>query len=286
MPPVPEVLKPVVADLRERRVRVVTLHDLAAYGSCMDARDVADTLTAACELWRTSVDGAWQVAWYSSTGDTTDFTALAAYLALRPDFAGAVAAKSVAQAHQWLYRPTRPTIGVPHGVAIPTELDCYSVARWTQRAGVHHVGRVPVWKPATVVAFAAATPTEMVWGDVAEWLDLLCGRVAEEELCIELADRPRRAWMAAAYILWRGEQAELAQAIKHRAPDGSGTHDYGPPRQSRRFTPQLHPEFELIDHVICAHWSEFPARLRAMNAVSRREHGDSEARSTLRVDHA
>ena len=266
-------------------MRIATLADLDAYGTGMAPEEVADTLVAAHKLWRTGVDGAWEVAWYSSEGDTDSFAALAAYLALHPTFPAAVAAKSVAQAHRWLYRPTRPTIGVPPGVAIPDELSQYTVVRWAPRVGVQYVGRVPVWRPSTVIAYGATHPACMVWGDAAECLHLLCSQAIDDELLAELAGASRPVWMAAAYILWRGEQGDKAQHIKHAAPAGSATADYGSPRRCGRVAPQPHPEFELLDHVIAAQWSELPARLRAANEADHSEHA-TETRPVLCVDHA
>ena len=285
LPQVPDALQPVVTDLHARRVRIVTLADLEAYGTLVPPPQAAEILVAAHKLWRTGVDGAWEVAWYSSKGDTGNFTALAAYLALHPSFPAAVAAKSVAQAHRWLYRPTRPTIGVGAGVTLPVELSQYNVVRWTPRIGVDYVGRVPVWRPATVVAYGATHATRMVWGDVAEWLHLLCSQTVEDELIAELEDAPRSAWMAAAYIMCRGEQSDKARHVKCAAPPASGDPDHGTPRRPSRAASQPRPSFELVDHVIAAQWSELPARLRAANEASHRKH-PTEIVPALYVDDA
>lgn len=40
-----------------------------------------------------------------------------------------IGGKSVAQVHNWLYRPVAPAVGVPAGFDVPRSLDSYTICR-------------------------------------------------------------------------------------------------------------------------------------------------------------
>ena len=219
---VPGVLKPVVADLDDKRAIVVTLDDLAAYE--VDGHtpsEIAQILRRSGWLFPLRCRGAWRFCGFRLSWETPGYEELRARLRVRPDTQACIAGKSVAQAHSWLRRPVMQAIGVPPRVKVPRCLDDYTICRWKPQIPLDEINGLPVWKPETLLVFMGARPASFVWGDIAEWLWEACENLDKQLLLSELKGRSRAAWMKTAYIIESGERPDLADTLLGLAPSNT-----------------------------------------------------------------
>ena len=249
----PEVLVPVVAEMVRDGARVVTLGDLARW--CGDE-------AAAGRAARVLREGGWLVpmrargAWRSGVWQfrlTAGFEELEARLRTRPATPAVIAGRSVMEVRGWLKRPTEPTIGMPPGVVVPRCLSGFNLLRWQPKAPLDSVEGLPVWSPATLVAYMAARPARFSFEDVGEWLDLVCGAVGLDGLVCELEGRARSVWMKAAFIMWCGEQPDAASQLSALAPTGArGPYKFGVP--TGRWGARTYADFDVVDYIFVRHF--------------------------------
>ena len=178
---------------------------------------------------------------------------LLARLRTRPETLAMIAGRSAMEVRGWLKRPTEPTIAMPSDVLVPRCLGGFNLLRWEARAPLGSVEGLPVWSPSTLVAYMAARPARFGFEDVGEWLDTVCGAATVEALVSELEGRARSVWMKAAFIMWRGEQPEMAAQLAAVAPAGArGPYKFGVP--SRRWAGRTYREFDVVDYIFERHW--------------------------------
>ena len=250
----PRALEPIVRDIFANDRRVVTLADLDAWATGIPPQRIARLLRERGWLAPMRTRGAWRPPiWY--TGNTAGFDELLARLRVRPDTPASIAGHSAMEVRQWLKRPTEPTIGMPPGALVPRCLQGYKLLRWAPRSPLDSVEGIPVWSPATLLAYMASWPTKFGFEDVSEWLDLVCEAVCWDGLMIELDGRPRSVWMKAAFVAWRAGCHQLSSQILGCAPDaGKGPYKFGIP--TRRWGSRTYPEFDVVDYVFTRHWED------------------------------
>lgn len=126
-------------------------------------------------------------------------------------------------------RPTREVIAAPAAVTVPPALRAYRVVRWSHRALPLEREQLPVWGPATLLAFMATRPALFQdWPNVGEWLGVAAEAARVEELAAELAGRSHASWARAAYLLDRGGRMGDATDLMTSAPGGNGPYYLGP----------------------------------------------------------
>ena len=259
--PVPEALVPVVADLSNKRALVVTSDDLAAYGvEGWTPSEIAHTLRRKGWLFPLRCRGAWQFYGMQASMRTPGFAELRARLKVRPDTPACVGGKAVAQAHNWLRRPTAPAIGVPPRMKVPRCLEDYALYRWRPQIPLDEINGLPVWKPETLLAFMAARPSSFPWGDIAEWLWEACESLDERLLLSELEGRSRAAWMKTAYILEAGERPDLADTLLRLSPSNTkGPYlfvDSTYKHTALKRRPDWSAKYEVVDYIFPRWWME------------------------------
>ena len=141
-------------------------------------------------------------------------------------------------------RPETECIAAPPGFRVPRSLDGYRVVRWTAASPVTHLEGLPVWAPATLLAFMASRPSAYRdWPNVGEWLSQAVSVVTPDGLVEELDGRSAGSWARAAYVLERGGSTESALALAERAPRGPGPHYLG----DRAITGRYDARYDVID---------------------------------------
>ena len=113
--PVGGTLVPVLNALRERDQVVVTLDDLAE----LLPGSVPQSTVRAGWLSPMRTRGTWRFVAGWAPWHLGGFMELHARLRKRPDTPACISGKSVAQLHDWLWRPTGPAIGRPRGESAP-----------------------------------------------------------------------------------------------------------------------------------------------------------------------
>ncbi len=256
--PVADLLVPILNDLSERNAQVVTLDDLASYGTGKPPAETARVLRRAGWLHPLRTRGAWWFAACWPQQHTAEFLELRARLRVCPDTPACVGGRSVAQIRHWLRRPTQATIGMPPRVKVPQCLDRYYVYRWAHRIPTDEIHGLPVWKPETLLAYMGARPARFPWSDIKEWLWEACELLNLDLLSAELEGRPRGAWMKTAYLIDMGERPTLAEALAATAPtQGRGPYLIGDPkawRSSLVKVPFWAPQFEVLDYALPPRW--------------------------------
>ena len=250
---VPVGLGSVVEAMAASGLRVVTVGDLAVWcGGEVAARRAVRVLREGGWLVPMRARGVWRCGvWEFCT--TAAFDELLGRLRTHPRTPAVVAGRSVLEVCGWLKRPTEPTIAMPAGVLVPRCLGGFNLLRWQARAPLGSVEGLPVWSPATLVAFMAARPSRFGFEDVGEWLDAVCGAAGVEDLVCELGGRARSVWMKAAFIMWRGEQPEAAAELSALAPGGArGPYKFGVPR--RRWGGRTYGDFDVVDYIFERYW--------------------------------
>ena len=259
--PVPEALVPVVADLIAKRVQVVTLDDLASYrvegwspsGMAQMLRRKGWTFPLRCR-------GAWQFYNMAVSMRTPGFLELRAWLRVRPDTPVCIGGKSVAQANNWLRRPTGPRVGMPPRARVPCCFQDYTVCRWQPQIPLDEIEGLPVWKPETLLVFMGARPSSFSWEDIAEWLWEACELLDEQLLLGDLEGRPRAAWMKTAYLLEAGERPDLSDTLVKLSPSNAKGRYLFADRTFRhgtlKRTPIWSAKYQVVDYIFPRWWIE------------------------------
>lgn len=257
--PVTGALVPVVNSLREQDRVVVTLGDLAELLPRRAPHDIARALRRAGWLYPMRTRGVWGFSaarW--GAPHVPEFMELHARLRVRPDTPACIAGKSVAQLHDWLWRPTGPAIGMPPKVKVPQCLNEFHVDRWAPKIDLDEIYGLPMWKPETLLVYMAARPSRISWEDIAEWLWAACEGLDFDLLLAELEGRPRAVWMKAAYLIDVGERPALGEALATAAPDNAR----GPYLLGWRERQWPHPvrkpvwvsKYEVLDYLLPMRW--------------------------------
>lgn len=261
--PPPDAIAPALNAIWYSSRRVVTLSDLEAVGGGIPAQRIARTLRERDWLRPLRTRGAWSVAHGGSdpaTGriamyKTLGFEELLARLSTHPDTPAAIAGHSIMEVAQWLKRPTGPTIGMPPRTPVPRCLQDFAVLRWKPQTPLDAADGLPMWTPAILVAYMSAHSARISWEDVGEWLPILCAHVDLDTLIEELDGQPRSAWMKAAFVMWRGERDEAADALVSVAPTSStGPYKFGV--RTQRWGAKTHPRFDVVDYTFVRHWHD------------------------------
>ncbi len=200
--------------------------------STTTTRYLIDELTANGWLLPLRTRGIWEFAPASRAGAVGAgdvHIELRATLRKRPDLPVALAAESAAWLHGLSARtPTRDALSAPTDVRLPPALHDYRVIRAASKLGPEVRNGLPVWRVATLLAAMAHRPSSYRdWPNVGDWLSDAAARISEADLRVELVHEPRSTWVRLAYLLDRGGQPDLAQALECEAPDGSGPYYLG-----------------------------------------------------------
>lgn len=256
----PADLAAAVNMLFEQNVEVVTLGDLASYSNRRSPQQTARALRERGWLFPLPVRGAWGVATGFSAPHMGAFVVLRARLSANPDTAACVGGRSAAEVRGWLRRPTSAAIGYPENRRVPWCLAGYAVCRWSPRIPADVLFGLPVWKPETLLAYMGTRPGRFPWTDIAEWLPEACSEVDPELVAAELQDRPAAAWARTAYLLHRGDQPDIAAALKAQGPQaGGGPHYFGRPiaglDDAMPWLPVWSSEYGVVDYALERNWS-------------------------------
>jgi hypothetical protein len=192
--------------------------------------------------------GAWEfapAARAGAFGSGDPLIELRAVLARDPEVSFAVAAESAAYLLGFVSRrPEVECVGAPPGARTPRSFDTFRVVRWSPATPLHRRDGLPVWSPATLLAFMAARPAGYHdWPNVGEWLSQAARAVGVEDLIEELGDRSASAWYRAAYLMDRGGVADAATALASAAPSGAGPYYLG----NRAVPGRYHAAYKVID---------------------------------------
>ncbi len=172
---------------------------------------------------------------------------LRAVLARDPDTPCSVAAESAAYLLGFASRrPEAECVGAPPGVRLPKSLRVYRLVRWAPAVPSATRDALPVWAPATLIAFMAARPSGFHdWPNVGEWLAGAAAAIDVDELAAELEGHSAGSWRRAAYLLSRGGAEVKASRLMDGAPPGSGPYYLGD-----RAAPGCYDrDFDVIDSV-------------------------------------
>ncbi len=260
--PVPVSLRPVVNDLYDRRVVIVTLSDLAAYGTAVAPQRAAQALRRAGWLAPLRAQGVWRVSTTLFSG-APGFDELMGRLAVAPDTPACIGGRSVPERRGWLRIPTQPAIGLWPEARLPRCLDHYVVRRWKPQAPLDSIAGVPAWSADTLVVFMAAKPSQFPWSYIGDWLPEGCESLTTQGILTELEGRSRAVWHKAAYIAHRGERDDIAHTALTHAPAGKGPYLLGIRRDWHTRPAQWQPRFEVIDNIFPHKWFPKAEYLRA-----------------------
>ena len=263
--PVPMSLRPVVNDLYERQVVIVTLSDLAADTGLAPQR-AAQVLRRAGWLRPLRAQGVWRVATTLFSG-APGFDELIGRLAVVPDTPACIGGRSVPWRRGWLPKPTEAAIGLWPEARLPRCLDHYVVRRWKPQAPLDPIGGVPAWSADTLVVFMAAKPSQFPWSYIGDWLPEGCESLTTEGMLIELEGRSRAVWHKAAYIAHRGERDDIADTVLAHAPGGKGPYRLGVRHSWHTRPAEWHPRFEVIDNIFPHKWFPKAEYIRANLAI-------------------
>ena len=264
--PVPVSLRPVVNDLYDRRVVIVTLSDLAAYDTAVTPQRAAQALRRSGWLEPLRAQGVWRVATTPFSG-APGFDELIGRLAVVPDTPACIGGRSVPQRRGWLPKPTQDAIGLWPEARLPRCLDHYVVNRWKPQASLDPIGGVPAWSADTLVVFMAAKPSQFPWSYIGDWLPEGCDWITTQGMLSELEGRSRAVWHKAAYIAHRGERDDIADTVLAHAPAGRGPYRLGVPHSWHTRPAEWHPRFEVIDNIFPHKWFPKAEYTRANVAI-------------------
>ncbi|MCL4554725.1 MAG: type IV toxin-antitoxin system AbiEi family antitoxin [Actinobacteria bacterium] len=249
---IPRGLAPVVQLLELEQPRVVTAADLTEFaleaGVEWPTSLIAQRLRQLGWLLPLATKGVWEfapAARAGAFGSGDPLIELRAVLARDPKVRFAVAAESAAYLLGFASRrPEIECVGAPPGIRPPKSFCGYRIVRWAPSAAVMHREGLPVWSPATLLAFMATRPAGYHdWPNVGEWLPQAAQSTKANDLVDELADRPAAAWLRAAYLMERGGAADVASVIAESAPAGRGPYYLGDRHGRGRF----HAAYDVID---------------------------------------
>lgn len=249
---IPQGLAPLLEALELDQPRVVTSTALADYaraaGVEWPTNVIAQRLRERGWLLPLLTRGVWEFAPAARAGAFRagdPFIGLRAVLARDPDAPLAVAAESAAYLLGLASRrPEAEAIGAPPGFRVPRSLAAFRVVRWAPVSPITHRDGLPVWGPATLLAFMASRPSAYHdWPNVGEWLPEAASSVTPDGLVDELEDRSPGSWARAAYVLERGGSADTARALAACAPKGAGPHYLGDRTLSGRYDAR----YDVID---------------------------------------
>ena len=260
--PVPMSLRPVVNDLYERQVVIVTLTQLAAYHTAVTPHRLAQVLRRAGWLRPLRAHGVWRVA-TTPFSRTPGFEDLIGRLAVAPDTPACIGGRSVAERRGWLRIPTQDAIGLWPEARLPRCLDHYVVRRWKPQAPLDSIGGVPAWSADTLVVFMAAKPSQFPWSYIGDWLPDGCASLTTHGMLIELEARSPAVWRKAAYIAHRGERDDIADTVLALAPAGTGPYRLGVRRDWHTRPAPWQRRFDLIDNIFPHKWFPKAEYLRA-----------------------
>jgi hypothetical protein len=189
--------------------------------------------------------GTFRIAVTSAYGAGDPLIELRATLARRPAAPFAVAAESAAYLLGFASRrPEREVASAPSGVTVPPALREYRVVRWTVMTPPVQREGLPVWGPATLIAFMAAKPAlYRDWPNAGEWLEMAVSAVEVGPLGEELSGRSRAGWARASYLLDLGGRPDLAARLFEDAPSGCGPYYLGPRDRAGRHS----GVFDVVD---------------------------------------
>jgi hypothetical protein len=245
---IPSGFAPLLQLLELEQPRVVTtaqLGDLAQDAALETPVDVVvRRLRERGWLLPLATKGVWEFAPASRAGafGTGDpFIELRAVLARNPDAPYSVAAESAAYLLGYASRqPELECVGAPPTARPPASFAGLRIVRWNPSTPLLGRDQLPIWAPATLIAFMATRPSAYHdWPNVGEWLRQAASAVALDDITGELAGRSAGSWARAAYLLYAGGAADTATELVRRAPGGSGPHFLGdrarPGRYSRAY---------------------------------------------------
>ncbi len=154
---------------------------------------------------------------------------LRAVLARDSDAPYAVAAESAAYVLGMASRHPEPEcIGAPPGVRPPKSLATFRIVRWEPQVPMAAREGLPVWSPATLIAFMASRPSGYHdWSNVGEWLQQAASAIDPDDVARELGGRSAAAWARAAYLLDRGGVTDRAEVLMRRVLRAEGPHYLG-----------------------------------------------------------
>jgi hypothetical protein len=252
---IPPAVAAVLEQLELDQPLLVSSEDLErareATGSPTTTRYLIEELTTAGWLLPLRTRGIWEfapAARAGSLGAGDPHVELRATLRKRPDLQVALAAESAA----WLQglsarSPTRDAISAPAGVRLPPALLDYRVIRTVPKLPQDDRNGLPVWRVETLLVVMAHRPSSYRdWPNVSDWLAEAAARISEADLRLELVDEPRSTWVRLAYLLDRGAQVGVAQAIKRDSPDGRGPYYLGPRDKRGRYD----NHYDVIDSAL------------------------------------
>ena len=233
---VPRRLAPLLEELELEQPRVVTSTALAGYAKAVKVdwpvHVIAQRLRERGWLLPLRTRGVWEFAPAAragafGAGDT--LIELRAVLARDPGAPLVVAAESAAyMIGLSTRRPEPETIGASPDFRVPRSLSVYRLVRGAPVEPAVVKDGLPVWSPATLLAFMASRPAAYHdWSNVGEWLPQATSAVTPGELAEELKDQSAGSWARAAYMLERGGATDSAAALMARAPKGTGPHYLG-----------------------------------------------------------
>ncbi len=249
---VPAGFAPLFELLELEQPRVVTTAQLGDFaqdaGLSMPVDLVARRLRERGWLLPLATKGVWEFAPAARAGAFSSgdpLIELRAVLARDTEAAFTVAAESAAYLLGLASRrPEVESIGAPPGVRTPKSFDAYRIVRWSLATALQRRDGLPVWSPATLVAFMAARPAGYHdWPNAGEWLPQAARSIHVKDLASELDGRPAAAWFRAAYLMDRGGAAAAAAALVAVAPSGSGPYYLGDRTVSGRY----HAAYDVID---------------------------------------
>lgn len=249
---IPQGLAPVLEALELEQPRVVTSGALADYaraaGVDWSTNVIAQRLRERGWLLPLRTRGVWEfapAARAGAFGAGDPLIELRAVLARDPDTPLAVAAESAAYLLGLASRrPETEAISAPPGFRVPRSLAVFRAVRWTPVSPVASRDGLPVWSPATLLAFMSSRPSAYHdWPNVGEWLPDAASSVTLDGLVDELEGRSPGSWARAAYVLERGGSTDMARALVARAPKGPGPHYLGDRSAQGRYSAR----YDVID---------------------------------------
>jgi hypothetical protein len=234
--------------------QVVTAAQLAAWaadvGTALPADVVVRRLRERGWLLDLTAKGVWEfapAARAGAFGSGDPLIEVRATLARDPSAPYVVAAESAAFFLGLASRRPEPeVVGAPGGVRLPKALSGFRIVRWRPTTSPVRRDDLPVWAPATLLAFMASRPGGYHdWPNVREWLSQAARHVAISDVALELKGAPRSAWARMAYMLEVGGGSEVAQELFSQAPAGRGPYYLGDRKAGGRYS----REYGVIDNV-------------------------------------
>jgi hypothetical protein len=258
---IPAGLAPVVQRLELDQPEIVTLGALARLAEELGVGTapalIAHRLKARGWLLETGLSGAWEFAPGAHAGPHSrggPLLPIKAALALKPDLAVVVALASAAWVHGLADRvPPEIDLAVPPGERIPAGLARQAnLLRFDARLAPARRKGVPVQRLETLLVHLVVRPTRVAsWGGVFEWLEDVVAEAVEEDLLLELSDRPRAVQVRLAYLL-QGLWPALANRL---AGETSAKVWFGPRRKLRRHSQR----FCIADSILPLDPANLPA---------------------------